>query len=235
MIPGITTDKIKLSWPLIKLIVKESIKGKGIGRIIMNYALESLELDGQIIDLGSGSTKASYYRFIKFNQPFKIIQTDLYQEKENFIKLDLERKFILADDSFDSILCFNTLEHVYNYQNVVLESFRILKIGGRFIGATPFICDYHPSPNDYFRYSVEAINQIFIGAGYKPEKMIYLGFGPFTAGFSQWGNLLPNQFILNIIKLILLFFHIFLDMLLESVTKRFKNNYPLGYLYIFVK
>ena len=228
-------EKIKLSLSLFNNIVSESLKGKGIGRILMNFALNKVEISGKIIDLGAGTPKASYNRFLRFKKPFNVTYTDFYEEGENLVKLNLEEKYSLPDDNFDNILCFNALEHVYNYQNVVTESYRILKDGGTFIGATPFICSYHPSPNDFFRYSKDAIDKIFSKVGFKMEKMVYLGFGPFTASFSQWGNLIPNNFFLKIIKLVLLIPHIALDLLLNLITKRFQNNYPLGYLYIFKK
>ena len=228
-------DKINLSLPLFNDIVAETLKGKGIGRILMNHALADLEVSGQIIDLGSGTSKASYNRFLKFKEPYQATYTDFYQSGENLVKLNLEEKFALADGRFDNILCFNALEHIYNYQNVLAESWRILKPGGYFIGATPFICDYHPSPNDYFRYSSEALEKMFATQGFQAKKIINLGFGPFTAGFSQWGNILPNRLIFNIIKLPLLLIHLMFDYLLLMFTKRFHNNYPLGYLFIFRK
>jgi len=227
--------KISLSLSLLNNIVAETLKGKGIGRILMNHVLTEVEVGGKIIDLGAGTDKASYNRFLKFQEPYQVTYTDFYQSGENLVKLNLEEKFNLPDNHFDNILCFNTLEHIYNYQNVLAESYRILKPGGYFIGATPFICDYHPSPNDYFRYSSEALEKMFASSGFKMAKLMNLGFGPFIAGWSQWGNILPNRLIFNIIKLPLLMIHIMLDYLILLFSKRFQDNYPLGYLFVFKK
>jgi len=232
---GIKLSKPKLHPALLNDIVAESLMGKGIGRILMNHALSKVAVSGKIIDLGAGTASASYNRFIKFVEPYKIICTDFYQSGEDLIKLDLEHPFDLADSSYDNIFCFNVLEHVYNYPNLISESLRILKPGGKFIGATPFICDYHPSPNDYFRYSPEALVKMFEEFGFKLEQMTFLGLGPFTAGFSQWGNLMPNRHLFKALKLVLLAPHLLADVLLEFMTKKFQYSYPLGYLYTFIK
>ena len=231
----VNLEKVKFDLSFFNVLVNEFFRGKGFGRILMNYALKNVQLTGEIIDLGSGTSQASYNRFINYKKPYNVTFTDFYKEDDKIVKLDLEKKFNIPDQRFDAIICFNVLEHIFNYQNVSDESFRILKQGGRFIGATPFLCDYHPSPNDYFRYSPEALNNIFIKSEFSLDKMVYLGAGPFTAGFTMWGNFLARNWFFRILMLILLIPHLFLDWLLNQVTSKFKFNFPLGYLFVFRK
>jgi len=231
----ISLEKVKFDLSFFNVLVTEIFKGKGFGRIVMNYALKDIELTGEIIDLGSGTSQASYNRFLQYKKPYSVTFTDFYKEDDKIVKLDLEKNFNLPDQKFDAIICFNVLEHIYNFRNVSNESYRILKLGGKFIGATPFICDYHPSPNDYFRYSPEALNNIFTTSGFTLEKMVYLGFGPFTAGFTMWGNFLTRNRFFRIILLVLLIPHLFFDWMLNQVTSKFKFNFPLGYLFVFRK
>jgi len=51
---------------------------------------------------------------------------------------DLEKAIPLPDQSFDNIICIETLEHISNFQNVLNESYRILKPKGIFIVGVPY-------------------------------------------------------------------------------------------------
>ena len=102
----------------------------------MNLAASQVELSGQLIDLGSKSTKASYHRSLKFREPYQITFTDVKASEPGIIELDLERSLPLSDESYDAVLCFNLLEHIFNFQAALQEIFRILKNidGGGLLG-----------------------------------------------------------------------------------------------------
>ena len=89
-------EELKLSGKLLRTILFETLRGKSLGRTLMNYCLSEFELTGDIIDLGSGSVRASYYRFIKFREPYKLTYSDYYKTGANIIKLDLEKPFPLG-------------------------------------------------------------------------------------------------------------------------------------------
>lgn len=221
---------IKISLALLKMILTETLKGKSLERILMNYVSGKLELSGLVVDLGSGSPKASYYRFLKRKKKAKIIHTDFYQKNPTMMKLDLEKSFPIEGNKFDYVICFNVLEHVYNYKNVIQESYRILKNSGIFIGSTPFLVNYHPDPNDYFRYTHQALIKIFKESGFICQEMVYLGFGPFSAGLSQWIPLLPR-----VVRPLFVFPCIMFDILLNKLSKYYRAKHALGYIYVFKK
>lgn len=54
------------------------------------------------------------------------------------IKHDLNKPIPLKDNSFDNIICIETLEHIFNFQNVLDESYRILKPKGMFVVGVPY-------------------------------------------------------------------------------------------------
>jgi len=54
------------------------------------------------------------------------------------IRHDLNKPVKLKDNSFDNIICIEVLEHIFNFQNVLDESYRILKPGGIFIVGVPY-------------------------------------------------------------------------------------------------
>ena len=215
---------------LARQIVLEALKGKGLGRTLMNETLSEFELSGDILDLGAGSDSASYNRFLKFKRPFRVTYSDYYKTGPNLVRIDLEQPFGVASGAYDFVLCFNVLEHVYDFRNLIGESYRVLRPGGVFIGCTPFMQRFHPDPNDYFRYTHEALCRMFAEAGYECDTMLSLGFGPFSAAVSQWASLVPR-----VLRPGLFLGHIVLDMMVSRLSPHWRMKHPLGYVYTFRK
>ena len=70
-----------------------------------------------------------------------IEKKELEEAKTQGIKTifsDLNNPLPLEDNSFDNIICIETLEHVFNFQNVLTESRRILKPNGVFVVGVPY-------------------------------------------------------------------------------------------------
>jgi ubiquinone/menaquinone biosynthesis C-methylase UbiE len=76
------------------------------------------------------------------------------------MKFDIQEVFPLESESYDHTIAINVLEHIYKYQNVVNESYRVIKKGGSVIFITPFMFNVHGSPDDYFRYTKSALLNI---------------------------------------------------------------------------
>jgi SAM-dependent methyltransferase len=62
-------------------------------------------------------------------------------------------EFPFANDSFDSVLVNQVLEHVFNPDEFLGEVNRVLSDGGVFLLTVPFVWDEHLQPYDYGRYS----------------------------------------------------------------------------------
>jgi SAM-dependent methyltransferase len=61
--------------------------------------------------------------------------------------------FPFEDSFFDSALCNQVLEHVFNPDEFLHEINRVLKHGGKLLLTVPFVWDEHEQPYDYARYS----------------------------------------------------------------------------------
>lgn len=59
----------------------------------------------------------------------------------------------LVDNSFDTILCLQVLEHTPQPACALKEIGRVLKPGGRAIISFPHLSYIHGQPHDYFRYT----------------------------------------------------------------------------------
>jgi len=223
-------ETIPMSVNLIKTIWLETLKGKSLCRSLMNYAMFQLELSGEILDLGSGLKAASYNRFLQYKKPYKVTRSDFHKKGKNLVKINLEKPFNLGQKRFDFVICFNVLEHIYDFKNVVREAHKILKKGGFFVGATPFSIGFHADPNDYFRYTHQALLKMFREEEYNCQRIIYLGFGPFSAAMDTWVEITPI-----ILRPFLFYIHIFVDLVLTKYSRYFRMKNPLGHIYIFEK
>ena len=63
---------------------------------------------------------------------------------------------------FDLVFCFDTLEHVPDPFRFCEHLIYITRPGGHIYVATVFEWPYHPSPEDYFRFSPAGLRECFI-------------------------------------------------------------------------
>lgn len=178
--------------------IKEIWRGKDFYRMLMNNECANQTLSGKVIDLGSGLHAASYHRFFQKRKDMEIVALDVgfrNRSSEKSFSIDFEKDTLpYQDSSIDVVLAFNIFEHVYNYAVLLKEIQRILKPGGRILGAVPFLVGYHPDPNDFWRYTSEALTRMFEAASFHGVTVIVLGRGPFSAAYSQMEFIFPRVF-----------------------------------------
>ncbi len=152
----------------ISILKNECFKGKSLGRTLHNIYLSELPaFSGKGIDYGAKNARGSYYRFLDVNDA-DITYTDLYSKDNAKVKkIDFEKDFDLSSEAFDFALVMNTLEHIYNYQNFLLNVSDSLKTGGRLEGCVPFLYPYHKDPEDYFRYTDTTLKKILKKANFE--------------------------------------------------------------------
>jgi SAM-dependent methyltransferase len=194
--------------------------------------ISKIKIDGKILDLG-GDKRSGYHELIGGDHRIEIV--NLNEACVPDYKFNLEENFPLKEEICDAVICLNVLEHVFNFQNIINESFRILKPGGKFIGATPFLFNIHGSPDDYFRYTGSALSRAFKIAGFQETKIKELGYGLFSVLYQlKFGLYRPN-----FIKLIAMNISVFLDKLIfHKILKSIRPDHhltqkhlPLGYFF----
>ncbi len=62
---------------------------------------------------------------------------------------------------FDTIIATEILEHCYSPEKAINEIHKLLKREGVCILSTRFIYIYHPDPNDYYRFTEDALKYLF--------------------------------------------------------------------------
>lgn len=190
-------------------------------------------LTGTVIDLG-GHKGSSYYARIQSELPIEVVNLDSREPGTHKQSsgadhvFDLEKPFPLQDASYQNVLCVNVLEHIYNYRNLLQESFRILKVGGRMYISVPFFFNIHGSPNDYFRYTESALIRMLGDAGFTQIHVVVLGEGPCSVMFQTFGGSLPTMPLKLLVKKVA----VTIDRGLSRISKKYAgitNRVPLGY------
>lgn len=114
------------------------------------------------------------------------------------------------DCSLDGIILDTVLEHIKNPCLAVKESYRVLKTGGYIYATMPFMEGFHGSPSDYWRFSVQGVDEIF-----KDFKKIESGNrgGPASAFVWISQEFLANLFSFNSVYLYSILSIIFMALL----------------------
>ena len=117
-----------------------------------------------LVDFGCGDMP---YRSVIEPVVGKYLGVDLSinPRAEHFI--DFDSKTSLPDNYADIILSNQVLEHVDNPSGYLKEALRILKPGGSIILTTHGYWFYHPTPNDYWRWTSAGLKKIVEAEGYK--------------------------------------------------------------------
>ncbi len=195
-------------------------------RTLLYEKLATITLHGEVIDLG-GARKSAYTT--DFKGTFTLTVANFEAVDSGDIALDLEKPFPIPDQSFDIALCINVLEHIFNYQNVISETFRILKPGGQAVVAVPFLIQVHPSPHDYWRFTNETLTRLFTEAGFTQVTVEPIGTGVCSAIVQMKSNLLHFSFLRRLANLLAFAG----DNLLTRIYKKntfSKAFYTLGYV-----
>ena len=120
---------------------------------------------GALLDLGCGNKP-----YESLYQPKTISQTgcDVIQSDKNRVDVICpvtDLKF--PDEQFDTILCTQVLEHVFEHDKMMSEIYRVLKPGGHIILTVPFVWELHEEPFDFFRYTKHALKELFEHSGFE--------------------------------------------------------------------
>jgi SAM-dependent methyltransferase len=203
----------------------KNMLGKSPWRKLLYPELKKLALSGLVLDLG-GARVSDYHRLFGGTYTIQVANND--KDTHPDFLFDFENKFPVEDHSFDTVLCLNTLEHIFNYEQFLSESKRVLKPKGKIVLAVPFLVQVHPSPKDYFRYSEQALKRMFEATGFDQVVVTPIGRGPFTASAQVLYNALHVAPLRALTFVIALAF----DKCLGGITGAHygRNSYPLGYL-----
>jgi len=123
-------------------------------------------ITGAILDVGCGSKPYQHLFSVTSYIGMEIQKGAKDGSMEADVLYD-GRVFPFRMEQFDSVLCTQVLEHVFEPSAFLKEIHRVLKPGGTLLLTTPFVWDEHEQPADYARYTSYGLNHLLRANGFK--------------------------------------------------------------------
>lgn len=123
-------------------------------------------LGGRVLDYGCA--EIPYRDF--FGADVEYVAADLEGNPDATLILNPDGSVPAEDQSFDSVMSTQVLEHVTDPGLYLSESFRVLRPGGRMLLSTHGIFGYHPDPVDYWRWTCAGLQRAVQEAGFEVER-----------------------------------------------------------------
>jgi SAM-dependent methyltransferase len=188
----------------------------------MNVRLSQETLRGKVVDIGGGH-RPNYFDYFQREAAGVIIE----QLDGSISGIDFEKDPLpYQDNSVDTIILCNVLEHMYNYRFLLDEIYRVMKPSAQMIGFVPFWVGYHADPHDYFRFTDECLERILRDARFQDIHIIRIGGGPILANF----NTIMLSFPVFVRPFLFLPYYLFDKIFVRMRPNSVQRN-PLGYVF----
>jgi len=154
-------------------------------------------LTGTLLDIGCGK------------MPYKEVLLKPNGHVEKYLGLDLEvpatevysaarpdlvwdgNKIPLAENSVDSVMLTEVLEHCFDPGAVLKEAYRVLKSNGYLFLTVPFLWPFHDVPYDEYRYTPFSLEKHLKNAGF--DQISIKSLGGWNASLGQMLALWLNR------------------------------------------
>ncbi|MEO7216797.1 MAG: class I SAM-dependent methyltransferase [Gemmatimonadaceae bacterium] len=118
-------------------------------------------MGGDFLDFGCGSKPYESLFANRSSYTGVDVQVSGHDHRTSRIDVYYDGKTLpFADRRFDSTVCFEVFEHVFNIDEALTEIWRVLKPGGQLLLSVPFAWDEHEIPYDFARYTSFGIKSV---------------------------------------------------------------------------
>lgn len=154
------------------MIYEKNINTRSHNWLIHHISIQSVkknapQIKGRLLDIGCG--KKPYKRIL---EPYclEYIGVDYAATPHGISEVDVVAdavKMPFPEDSFDSVVSFQVMEHINEPALFLAEAYRILKKEGVMLLTTPFLWGEHEQPHDYFRFTRHGLAYLAEKAGFQ--------------------------------------------------------------------
>jgi SAM-dependent methyltransferase len=192
----------------------------GRSAMYINVKKFAKHVTGKTLDVGCGSKP--YINLFKGTTEYIGMDIEQSGHKHLYDYIDVFYEgttFPFEENTFDSLVFFEVLEHVFNPDTFFIEIKRVLKPNGKCVITIPFIWGEHEQPYDFARYSSFGLKHIFDKHGFEivehkkyltdfrcifllTNSYFYTIFKKFCPGLTAWLLILPFTFLNNFFGLL---------------------------------
>ena len=192
----------------------------GRSAMYINVKKYSKFVSGKTLDVGSGSKP--YIGL--FNKVTTYIGMDIEQSghkhQREYIDVFYDGEtFPFEENTFDSLVFFEVLEHVFNPDTFFKQISKVVKPGGNCLVTIPFIWGEHEQPYDFARYSSFGLKHMFDKHGFEIvehkkyltdfrliflliNSYLYTTLKKYLPGYLACGLIIPFSFVNNLLGLV---------------------------------
>lgn len=196
---------------------------------------------GDLIDLGCGNVPL-YPAYKDRVSSITCVDWPATKHKLDHLdhEVDLTQRLPFLDNSFDTIILSDVLEHIPKPGQLWSEMYRILAPGGVAIINTPFLYWVHEVPHDYYRYTEYALERFAEEANFSVISLEPIGGLPevladFIAKKPRVIPIIGHLFRKPTIILIQKMTWVFVHSLGKSMSRKTSKKFPLGYFMVVEK
>lgn len=133
--------------------------------------LKKLEPGSLVLDAGAGDPD-----FQIRDERLRFVGLDLCvgQEDWDYSGIDVVGDLFAVpfqDNSFDAVICSQTLEHVTEPESVLAQLQRVLRPGGVILISVPQEWYLHQPPHDYFRFTKFGLEYLLVKTGFSVREI----------------------------------------------------------------
>lgn len=150
-----------------------------VSLIEKSIVILSSEISGDLLDVGCGLQPYRPY----FGNVSSHKACDFNADRGDVDFACPAHSIPLTDQSLDSILCTEVLEHVPDPLAVWNEFHRLLRTGGKVLLTTPMYWPPHELPHDYYRYPEDGLRRLISVSGFELLQII-----PRGGAWALWGQ-----------------------------------------------
>ncbi len=186
-------------------------------------------VQGRLLDVGCGDKP--YYEIFK-DYCKEYIGIDISPSRKSTVEVIARAtRLPFKDETFETVLSTQVLEHIPEPEKMIREVYRVLKKGGIFILTLPQYWRLHEIPHDYFRFTRYGIEYLLKKVSFKILKIEPMGgawsligqsiLSHLASPYGSYGFFRPFR---NLIK-------IFLNTVFSYLDRRFPDREDtMGYM-----
>jgi SAM-dependent methyltransferase len=148
---------------------------------------------GTLLDVGCGAQP--YRTLVPADVKYVGIDTADAKDRFGYEVPDTEyftgERWPVGDQSADTVLCTETLEHVLDPLSFLGEAKRALRPGGRLILTVPFAARWHYVPFDYWRFTPSGLKHLLSESGFAEVEVYRRGNALTVACYKVIALILP--------------------------------------------